>query len=108
MRMESTLTRARDMTRRIHRAAGYVAISVPGERTVEGETRQCAHCGMHWLYVPGSGARRGFCMKCRGLTCGKTSCDPCVPHEARVELMEGAPSGAPARRYMGILGEVEG
>lgn len=80
-------------------AAGHVQIFKPGEATLERETLQCVHCGMHWVRQPGSGIKRGFCLKCMGVTCGKEACDECVPYEARIELMEGAKPGQAARRY---------
>ena len=33
-------------------------------------TQQCVHCGLHWVYVPGSGKIRGYCTRCGALTCG--------------------------------------
>lgn len=79
--------------------AGHIIVTAPDSQPVELETRQCRHCGKHWLYQPGSGKRRGFCLKCMGLTCGEPECDPCVPYEARIELSEGAKPGQPARKY---------
>ena len=46
---------------------------VTGKRT-EGETRQCIHCQYMWLYVPGSGDRRGFCTSCHGFLCAREVC----------------------------------
>jgi hypothetical protein len=72
-------------------ARGYVIVSSPdGPCDIQKETRQCVHCGNHWIYEPGSGRVRGWCMKCNGVTCGSKQCDPCVPFEARIEIMEGA------------------
>ena len=79
--------------------AGHVIITEPGSDPKEFETRQCVHCGKHWIYRPGSGTKRGFCLKCMGVTCGAEACDACVPYEARVELAEGAKPGAPGRKY---------
>lgn len=52
-------------------------------------THQCCHCGGHFEMRKGSGRRRGFCMKCMRLTCGAHECDPCVPWEAKMEILEG-------------------
>lgn len=52
-------------------------------------TQMCCHCGGHFQMVKGSGKRRGFCMKCMKITCGAPECDPCIPLEARLEIMEG-------------------
>lgn len=52
------------------------------------DTRQCVHCGRHWIWQRGSGRKRGFCMQCMGITCGGPRCDPCLPLERRLELYE--------------------
>lgn len=59
-----------------NKASGYFVRGIPGGHgeTEEGETRQCVHCQDTWVYRPGSGARRGFCMKCMGILCGKPEC----------------------------------
>lgn len=87
-------------------AAGYIQISEPDARVVELETRQCCHCGRHWTYQPGSGATRGFCMSCNGLTCGAEACNECLPHEAMIELSEGARPGSPSRRYLEVYSKI--
>lgn len=51
-----------------------------------GQTCQCAHCGMHFLFVAGSGRTRGWCMGSKtegcpgGITCGRPMCDHPMPH----------------------------
>lgn len=51
---------------------------------------QCCHCGIHDQYIKGSGKRRGYCMKCRHITCDKELCiKECVPYEAQIEIQEG-------------------
>lgn len=52
------------------------------------DTLQCCHCGAHFEVVKGSGRKRGFCMCCNGVTCGKPECDLCVPAEQQLENME--------------------
>ena len=53
------------------------------------DTAQCCHCGAHFVVVRGSGKKRGFCFgKCKGPTCGRPECDPCVPFESRIDLYE--------------------
>ena len=79
--------------------AGHIIISSPGENPLERETMQCVHCGRHWVRVPGSGRRRGWCTRCSGVTCGDQGCDVCVPLEARIEIMEGARTPM-SRRYL--------
>lgn len=78
---------------------GYIIISSPDAETIERETMQCVHCGKHWVYKPGSGTERGWCMKCDGVTCGAQECNACVPLEARIEIMEGAKTPE-SRRYL--------
>jgi hypothetical protein len=54
----------------------------------EHDTVQCCHCGRHWIFVAGSGKKRGFCVQCNGITCGNPVCDRCVPIEQQIENME--------------------
>ena len=64
-------------------------VILEGTREVA-DTRQCPHCGMHFVMVKGSGVTRGFCMRCGGITCGKRECSTrCVPLEAQLEHLEG-------------------
>ncbi|KKL79435.1 hypothetical protein LCGC14_2014890 [marine sediment metagenome] len=72
-------------------AAGTVLItdleSGPYEQTRD--TVMCKHCQKHWVPQPGSGKQRGYCMRCRGVTCGKEACETdCVPWELAIEIME--------------------
>ena len=69
-------------------ASGYVIVTDPNLGNLENETRMCIHCGTHWKYQPGSGKDRGLCLRCNGFTCGKKTCDPCYPIEARIDEME--------------------
>jgi len=57
--------------------------------TVDGETLQCCHCGGHFTVNPGSKKRRGFCMNCGAVTCGKEKCAQCTPLEKKLDLYEG-------------------
>jgi len=36
----------------------------------------------------GSGIKRGFCMKCFGITCGMKKCDECFPFEKKLDYYE--------------------
>mgnify|MGYP001581023598 CR=1 FL=1 len=67
-----------------YRPAG--AIIVDGHQVAD--TMQCCHCGEHFVMVRGSGRRRGFCLKCKGVTCGKDTCCACRPIEQRLEERE--------------------
>ncbi len=51
-------------------------------------TKQCCHCGAHFVSVKGSGKIRGFCTHCMAITCGDVNCDPCVPFEKKIEEYE--------------------
>ena len=51
-------------------------------------TLQCCHCGAHFVSVKGSKKVRGFCMNCYKVTCGKKTCDPCMPFEKKLNLFE--------------------
>jgi len=91
--------------------AGHVVITSPSGGTAERETRRCAHCGKHWLQVPGSGRQRGLCLRCHGLTCGAKPCDPCLPYEVRIEIEEGRRSGTVAAyldTYRAVFGALPG
>lgn len=66
----------------LNRSAGSVVID---GREV-GELRQCSHCQYTWVYRAGSGAKRGVCLKCMGLVCGKPECMAgCAPLKAIFE-----------------------
>lgn len=51
-------------------------------------TRQCVHCGCHFVSVKGSGVKRGYCMLCNGITCGSHVCDKCLPIEKQLDLAD--------------------
>lgn len=51
-------------------------------------TRQCAHCGCHWIVRPGSKTIRGFCMCCNGFVCGPLCAGKCIPTEQLLENIE--------------------
>ena len=72
----------------VRRPSGYLFISGP-DGIEEGETLSCVHCQYLWRVEPGSGRRRGFCMRCNGPTCGKRVCtEVCLPWERACELLE--------------------
>jgi hypothetical protein len=71
-----------DLTAR--RPAGHIIIVGDGPK-IEADTLQCVHCGKHWVVVRGSGRRRGFCMRCNGVTCGAHDCETrCEPEDVKV------------------------
>jgi hypothetical protein len=57
-----------------HKPSGYFLTADGEGKRIEGETRQCVHCEWTWTYAPGSGNRRGFCLHCYGLICGREEC----------------------------------
>ena len=65
-------------------ADGHLTITVPGERPIEADTRQCVHCSGHWVVRPGSGTVRGFCMNCNGPFCGP-ACAECRPVRRQID-----------------------
>lgn len=60
-----------------------------GHMLVDGQevavTRQCCHCGRHFVSIRGSGHIRGFCRNCMKVTCGLPKCDHCRPYRARFD-----------------------
>lgn len=62
------------------------AIMVDGVEVAH--TKQCCHCGMHFISRRGSGAIRMFCSGCNDVTCGSPECIECVPLEKRLERVE--------------------
>jgi hypothetical protein len=56
------------------RPSGYFETTDSLGNRIQGETRQCVHCQHTWQYVPGSGKRRGICLWCKGLICGRAEC----------------------------------
>ncbi|MEM3169996.1 MAG: hypothetical protein QW838_04410 [Candidatus Nitrosotenuis sp.] len=68
-------------TKAVKKPAG--AVMLDGKQF--GDTLRCVHCSAHWVVQPGSGKRRGFCIKCKGPLCGSPLCvDTCIPLEARL------------------------
>lgn len=54
------------------------------------DTARCRHCGFRWQVEPGSGKKRGWCFRCKGILCGKEWClKECVPEEARLDIESG-------------------
>ena len=58
---------------------GYIQIVGDGP-TVEADTKQCGHCGGHFVIVRGSGTRRGWCNYCSAVLCGREACFMCRPY----------------------------
>lgn len=67
---------------------GELVINDPDmDMTTSLPTKQCVHCGLHWVVQPGSGKTRGFCMNCNGPVCGE-KCQECIPNERQLEARE--------------------
>lgn len=71
----------------LRRPSGVVVITPEFGPAIEADTRQCCHCGGHWVHQPGSGIVRGFCLKCNAPICG-AGCAECVPFEKKLDLYE--------------------
>lgn len=79
---------AGDKQSTVLRPHGTIVIDDPELGRKEFDTLQCCHCGLHWHVVPGSGRRRGYCLKCNAVTCGGKACDGCYPLEKRLDDAE--------------------
>ena len=66
--------------------------SIESDKIVEASTIMCRHCGGHWVPRPGSGTKRGFCMRCNGPVCGPRCAGACRPTE---QLLENIEAGRP-------------
>ena len=63
------------------------AVIVNGQHLAD--TLKCEHCRYTWIPIKGSGKKRGFCMKCMGVLCGKKEClIECLPYIKRLEIKE--------------------
>ena len=71
-----------------YRVDGYGIGTTFDGKIVEMDSLQCCHCNCHYHVQPGSGKRRGFCLLCMDVTCGKEACLPCVPFERKLEAQE--------------------
>lgn len=53
------------------------------------QTKQCCHCGNHFVSIKGSGKIRGHCVLCKKITCGAPACDAHVPFQAKLDFVDG-------------------
>lgn len=67
-----------------HKPSGYIIVD--GQEVAH--TKQCCHCGVHFVSVRGSGKIRGHCMHCNQITCGAPACDAHVPFEAKLDFID--------------------
>ena len=68
-----------------NKPSGYILLD--GQEVAH--TKQCCHCGSHFVSIKGSGKIRGFCVGCNSITCGTPACDIHVPYEKKLEIVEG-------------------
>lgn len=71
-----------------HKMAGNVTSFDPEGRKIERELRQCILCQATWIYQPGSGARRGFCLHHMGLLCGRKECMDACRNDSHVPFFD--------------------
>lgn len=88
--------------KRLERPSGHFGTFDPSTfARVEGETRECVHCGYQWIYNPRASfsakvagdykpVTRGICTKCNGMVCGQQQCLKlgCIPKFKQIEIME--------------------
>lgn len=72
----------------IRKASGHIILTDPEFGVKEYDTLTCVHCQHVWTPIKGSGIERGFCMKCKGPTCGHENCNECYPWEKRMDDYE--------------------
>lgn len=65
--------------------SGYIIVD--GQEVAH--TKQCCHCGNHFVSIKGSGKIRGYCTLCNNITCGAPACDVHVPFEAKLDFIDG-------------------
>ena len=65
--------------------ASYILITgADGHTLEEYDLAQCCHCALHFRIQPGSGTLRGWCCNCGQITCGRQTCQSCVPFEKQM------------------------
>jgi len=65
--------------------AGFIIVD--GQQVAQ--TKQCCHCGRHFVSVKGSGKIRGRCMDCKSVTCGFPACDIHIPLNVKLDFIDG-------------------
>lgn len=70
------------------KAAGIVICTDLDGVETQFDTRQCVHCGGHWIVVKGSGRPHIWCHKCAGWTCSNPKClSECIPLEKKQDIL---------------------
>lgn len=70
----------------LHEVNPSGSIIIDGQEVAH--TKQCCHCGGHFVSVKGSGKIRGYCTLCTKITCGAPACDTHVPFEAKLDYVD--------------------
>ncbi len=71
----------------LRKPSGHIIIT-DDTGTWQADTKQCCHCGTHWVVKHGSGEVRGFCQKCNASTCGAPACMKHMAFEKKLDLYE--------------------
>lgn len=58
-----------------HKPSAYFVTYDGDGNKIEGEQEQCCHCQYTWTPQPGSGIRRGYCLRCDAHLCGRDECE---------------------------------
>lgn len=70
------------------------------------QTYSCVHCSAAWYPQPGSGKKRGYCYRCKGLVCGSDLClQDCIPIEARLQGWEAGENRSQVLRGLDSMGK---
>jgi len=89
--MDSPIDPMRDVANEYKQVALYTG-HTHGSVLIDGQevahTMQCCHCNSHYLLRRNSKTKRGYCLNCSQVTCGRPQCDPCTPFERRLEMIE--------------------
>lgn len=78
-------------------ARSGILISTPldGGPVVTHDTVSCIHCGYNWVWQAGSGRRRGWCMKCAGIVCGRPACQQIGCNGGQDRILDNLEAGKP-------------
>jgi hypothetical protein len=68
-----------------HKPSGYIFV----DGIEVAHTKQCCHCGIHFISRKGSGKIRAHCRLCNKITCGAPACDVHVPFQAKLDFVDG-------------------
>lgn len=68
-----------------------------GGTTIVRDCVQCCHCGSQFFVCPGSGKKRGWCIPCGQVTCGRPGCEEHMHWKKKIELVD---RGAVARAIL--------